>query len=78
MATRYVSRIVLADCSEGKKVILSQEIVSFGSEGGYKTVLVEPSAVVTERPIPECFEEGSSLVFHAAAVIAAVGTEASQ
>jgi hypothetical protein len=78
MGTGLVSRIVFADFWEGKKVIFGQEIVTVGSEGCYKTVSVEPSAVITESAIPETIEIGSSFKFHAVAVVAAVGTDMSQ
>jgi hypothetical protein len=67
---------LLIDRSEGKEVILCQKIITFGCKGGYKTVFVEPSAVVTERVKP--VEKRVSFMFYAMAVTPAVGTQASQ
>jgi hypothetical protein len=78
VATGLVAKVILADCSQGKEVVLGEEIVSFGGKGGYETVGVVPSAVITEGTIPKAIEIGATFVFHLVAVVATVGTDTSQ
>jgi hypothetical protein len=43
------SRVVIANGSKGKEIVLGQEIVTFGGIRGYKAEFLKPSAaVVTE------------------------------
>jgi hypothetical protein len=72
------SRVVLANASNGKEIVVGQEIVMFGGIRGYKMEFLEPSAVVTESAIPKPIEERTPIEFHEIAVATTQGAQAKQ
>lgn len=72
------SRVVLTNESKEKEIVLGEEIVMFGGICGYKTELLEPSAVVTESAIPKPIEERTPIEFHEIAVAITEGAQAKQ
>jgi hypothetical protein len=64
-----VTKVRLTDRFERKKIIFSEEVVVFGSNGRYQMEFVIPSAIITEGHMPKLVEIGTPLVvFHAEAV----------